>query len=43
MRELLWWRASEALVVDAETGSDEAARSVLEHLRAVAMHQPAES
>lgn len=43
MRELLWWRASEVLVIEAETGSDEAARSVLEHLRAVAMHQPAES
>jgi O-antigen/teichoic acid export membrane protein len=43
MRELLWWRASEALVVEGAAGSDEAARAMLDHLRAVAMHQPSES
>ncbi len=43
IRELLWWRASEAVVVGTGTGSRESARAVLQHLRAVALHQPAES
>ncbi|MBK8228304.1 MAG: hypothetical protein IPK70_14170 [Flavobacteriales bacterium] len=43
VRDGLWWRGSEALVVEADTGSREAAELTLAHLRAVALHKPAEA
>lgn len=43
VRDLLWWRSSEALVLDAPTGSDAAVLATLGHLRAVAMHKPADA
>ena len=43
VRDGLWWRGSEALVVEADTGSREAAVLTLAHLRAVALHKPAEA
>lgn len=40
VRDGLWWRGSEALVVDAPDGSPEAASVTLAHLRSVALHKP---
>jgi len=42
VRDGLWWRGSEALVVEADSGSREAAVITLAHLRAVALHKPTE-
>lgn len=42
VRDGLWWRSSEAVVIDQEPGSREAARITLEHLRSVALHKPAD-
>lgn len=41
VREHLWWRTSEAYVMGQDGGDDEA-RSVLAHLRNVALHKPTE-
>lgn len=43
VRERLWWRTSEAVVVAGDPGTDESARAILGHLRAVATHQPGEA
>lgn len=43
VRDMLWWRSSEALVLSAPAGSDQAVLATLGHLRAVAMHKPADA
>lgn len=43
VREQLWWRASEALVLDGAAGTEDAAIGTLAHLRVVAMHKPVEA
>lgn len=43
VRDGLWWRASEAVVIDAPPGSPQAAEMALAHLRAVAFHKPADA
>lgn len=43
VREQLWWRSSEALVLNGEAGTEAAAHSTLAHLRAVATHKPLEA
>ncbi|MFN3874679.1 MAG: hypothetical protein ACK4L7_02055 [Flavobacteriales bacterium] len=40
VRDGLWWRAGEAVVIDAPPGSPDAAAATLAHLRAVALHKP---
>jgi O-antigen/teichoic acid export membrane protein len=43
VRDGLWWRASEAVVVQEHMGPRDAAQLTLTHLRSVAMHKPADS
>ncbi|WKZ67348.1 MAG: hypothetical protein QY325_05350 [Flavobacteriales bacterium] len=42
VRDGLWWRTSEAVVLKGEVGSDAAVKGTLAHLRAVAMHKSGE-
>jgi Glycosyl transferase 4-like domain len=43
VRERLWWRSSEALVLEVDGSRDDSVRKVLGHLRSVATHKPIEA
>lgn len=43
VRDGLWWRGNEAVLIGDAAGSREAAEQALVHLRSVAMHKPADA